>query len=764
MSKMQNAPVEVEYQIEGMDCANCALTLERSLSRIEGVEHVQVNFSAAKLRAAGDFDPQALVSRVHALGYRVIDQEPELSPAAIQETHDGVVGFLRFLRSNKQTAIALLAALLLLASLPFSLLPKGFFTSSAQTILHLAVVLLAGYPIAMRGIRALGAGRQVTIDLLMSIATTGAVLIGETGEAATVIFLFTIGEALESYTAERARHSLRSLLALQPDRATVLRPCMDCAEHLGQGEYAGGPCPFCEAHPVNLPVDQVLTGETVVIRAGERIPVDGLILNGTSTINQSAVTGESLPVLKGKGEAVFAGTLNGEGALEVQVTHPAKDSAISRIMRLVEEAQAKRAPIERLVDRFAAWYTPAVVLVAVMVAAIPPILWGAPFLDQPDGTRGWLYRSLALLIVACPCALVISTPVTVVSTLTTLARRGILVKGGAFLDILARVRVFAFDKTGTLTAGQPQVRKTFTLSCLPDQDRCAACDDMLALASAVESRSEHPLAGAILSETQNRQLAHRYPAAREVVSLVGQGVQGFVNGTRLTVGSHAHGHEAFAEHDRIHQAIELAETDGQTVMLVSQDDTVLGFVGVADAIRPDSAAALQSLKQIDPRYHIVMLTGDHQIVAENIALQAGSVDEVRADLLPGDKLEVLRQLQQEHGLVAMIGDGVNDTPALAAASVGIAMSNGGNAQAMETADVVLMRQKLSQIPEIVHTSRRAQRIIWQNITFSLLVKAAFLVLTLPGWATLWMAVFADMGASLLVTLNGMRMLKGLAEG
>jgi Cd2+/Zn2+-exporting ATPase len=433
-------------------------------------------------------------------------------------------------------------------------------------------------------------------------------------------------------------------------------------------------------------------------------------------------------------------------------------------MRLVEEAQAKRAPIERLVDRFAAWYTPAVVLVAVLVAAIPPILWGAPFLDQPDGTRGWLYRSLALLIVACPCALVISTPVTVVSTLTTLARRGILVKGGAFLDILARVRVFAFDKTGTLTAGQPQVRKTFTLNCLPDQDRCAACDDMLALASAVESRSEHPLAGAILSETQNRQLAHRYPAAREVVSLVGQGVQGFVNGTRLTVGSHAHGHEAFEEHDRIHQAIELAETDGQTVMLVSQDDTVLGFVGVADAIRPDSAAALQSLKQIDPRYHIVMLTGDHQIVAENIALQAGSVDEVRADLLPGDKLEVLRQLQQEHGLVAMIGDGVNDTPALAAASVGIAMSNGGNAQAMETADVVLMRQKLSQIPEIVHTSRRAQRIIWQNITFSLLVKAAFLVLTLPGWATLWMAVFADMGASLLVTLNGMRMLKGLAEG
>jgi Cd2+/Zn2+-exporting ATPase len=763
MSQMQNTHTAVEYQIDGMDCANCALTLERSLSRLEGVERVQVSFTTAKLQASGIFDPQALVSRVHALGYRVIVQQPEPTPADMQETRDGVLGFLRFLRSSRQTTIALLAALLLLASLPFSFFPNSLLTSSAQMILHLAVVLLAGAPIAFRGVRALGAGRQVTIDLLMSIATVGAVLIGETGEAATVIFLFTIGEALEGYTAERARHSLRSLLALQPERAMVLRPCIDCAEHMGQSGYSGGPCPFCGAHPVSLSVDQVQVGETVVIRAGERIPVDGLILNGTSTINQSAVTGESLPVIREKGEEVFAGTLNGEGALEVEVTRPAKDSTISRIMRLVEEAQAKRAPIERLVDRFAAWYTPAVVLVAVLVAVLPPLLWKAPFLDQLDGTRGWLYRSLALLIVACPCALVISTPVTVVSTLTTLARRGILVKGGAFLDILARVRVFAFDKTGTLTVGQPLVRKAFTLDCLPDQERCAACDDMLALASAVESRSEHPLAQAIISETQNRQLAHRYPAAREVVSLVGQGVQGLVNGARLTVGSHAHGHEAFLEHDRIHKEIELAETDGQTVMLVSQDDTVLGFVGVADAMRPESAAALQNLRQIDSRYHIVMLTGDHHIVAEKVAREAGRVDEVRADLLPGDKLEVVRQLQRQYGLVAMIGDGVNDTPALAAASVGIAMSNGANAQAMETADVVLMQQNLSQLPEMVLTSRRAQRIIWQNIVFSLLVKAAFLILTLPGLATLWMAVFADMGASLLVTMNGMRMLKGQPE-
>jgi len=757
---MENPKIELKYQIEGMDCANCALTLERSLSRVEGVDQVQVSFSTATLNASGNFDPRVLVARVQALGYQVsTGQEPKSTQADVPVKQDGVFGFVRFLLSGRQTSIALFSAFLLLASLPFSLFSGITFASSARIILHLAVVLLAGGPIASKGFRALWAAHQVTIDLLMCIATLGAIVIGETGEAATVIFLFSLGEALESYTAERARRSLQSLLALQPEQATVLRPCMDCAEHLGQEGYAGGPCPFCDMHPVSFPVEQVQVGDIVVVRAGESIPVDGLILNGSSTINQSAVTGESVPVAKSAGEEVFAGTLNGEGALEITTTHLSKDSTLSRILRLVEEAQSKRAPVERLVDRFAAWYTPAVVVVAVLLAVIPPLIFKAPFFGLPDGTRGWLYRSLALLIVACPCALVISTPVTMVSALTSLARGGILVKGGTFLDFLARVRVFAFDKTGTLTAGKPLVRKTYTLNCLPDQERCEACDDMLAMASAVESRSEHPLAQAILDELQVRQLGHRYPAAREVVSLVGQGVQGLVNGSRLTVGSHAYGHENFSEHGQLHEKIELAEADGQTVMLVSQDDVVLGFVGVSDRMRSDGRAALQALKAIDPRIRIVMLTGDNSQVAEKIASEIGYVDDVKADLLPEDKLAVIQQLQSRYGLVAMIGDGVNDTPALAAATVGIALSNGGNAQAMETADVVLMQERLSLLPEAVRASRRAQGIIWQNIAFSLLVKAAFLLLTLPGLATLWMAVFADMGASLLVTLNGMRMLK-----
>ncbi len=751
---------EVRYQIEGMDCANCALTLERSLSQIEGVDEVQVNYSTAAMRASGNFNPQLLVNRIQALGYQVATaQKPVHLEIKSPDNQDGILGFIRFLLSDRRTSIAFLAAVLLLISFLFGLFSQISFAVPAQTFLQLVVVLLAGGPIVVKGVRALWVAHLVTIDLLMSIATLGAILIGETGEAATVIFLFTVGEALESYSAERARRSLKSLLALQPEKANVLRPCMDCVEHLGQAGYAGGPCPFCEMHPFTLPVEQVQVGEAVIVRAGERIPVDGLVRNGNSTVNQAAVTGESIPLAKLVGDEVFAGTLNGEGVLEIEVTHLAQDSTISRILHLVEEAQSKRAPVERLVDRFAAWYTPAVVLVAVLLAIVPPLVFGAPFLDQPDGTHGWLYRALAMLIVACPCALVISTPVTIVSALTTLARRGILVKGGVFLDLLARVRVFALDKTGTLTAGKPLVRKTYTLDCLPGQIRCAACDDMLAMASAVESLSEHPLARAILDELQLRQLNHRYPAARQVVSLVGQGVQGQVNGLQLTVGSHVYGHENFSENEQIHKEIELAEADGQTVMLVSQDEVVLGFVGVADTIRPDSAAALKALKAIDRHYQIVMLTGDNPQVAENIAREVGNLDAVRAGLLPEDKLQVIQQLQSQYGLVAMVGDGVNDTPALAAASVGIAVSNGGNAQAMDTADVVLMQESLSLLPEAVQNSRRAQRIIWQNIVFSLLIKAVFLVLTLFGYATLWMAVFADMGASLLVTLNGMRMLK-----
>jgi Cd2+/Zn2+-exporting ATPase len=487
--------------------------------------------------------------------------------------------------------------------------------------------------------------------------------------------------------------------------------------------------------------------------------VDGIVISGGSAVNQAPVTGESVPVAKSPGDEVFAGTVNGEAVLEIEAQREAADSTISRIVRLVEQAQAQRSPAERFVDRFAHWYTPAVVTIAALVAVVPPLLFSGRFLDPPGGPHGWLYRGLALLIVACPCALVISTPVTVVSALTALARQGVLVKGGAFLDALARVRVFAFDKTGTLTEGSPVVVQTRTPTCEPGQATCDACDDMLALATTVERRSEHPVARAIMAEAGVRALMHRYGPAGSVQALAGRGVRGDIDGAQVTVGSHALYHEGGNGCYALHDQIGDAEAQGQTVVLVDRDGVLQGFIGVADAPRPTTGAALRALKDADPRVHIAMLTGDNTAVAQHVAGQIGAVDDVRADLLPADKLDAIRELQAAYGPVAMVGDGVNDAPALALASVGVAMGGAGTAQAMETADIVLMQDDLTRLPDALRASRRTQRIVSQNIAFSLAIKLVFLLLVLPGWATLWMAVFADMGASLLVTLNGMRMLK-----
>ncbi len=761
---MDSESKEVKYSVQGMDCADCALSLERSLGQIKGVEQVNVNFTTGYLEANGSFDPHELVKRVEALGYKVAVPGQSAEKGTTGEAAQGTAGiklpgFLGYLYASKQTRLALLGAILFVLSIPLGLVQGSAASQWLKIGLQISAAALAGYPIANRGIRALVIGRQITIDLLMSIATLGALLIGQMAEACTVILLFAIGEALEGYTAEKARNSLQSLLALKPEQAHVMRACIDCSEHMGQEGYTGGACPICGEHELTLSVDEVLIGETVIIRPGERIPVDGHVASGVSSVNQAPVTGESVPVRKAPGDKVYAGTLNGDTALEVTVSQLSTDSTISRIVRLVEQAQSQRAPVERSIDRFAAWYTPAVVLMAVCVAIIPPLLFNAPFLDA-NGVHGWLYRALALLIVACPCALVISTPVTMVSSLTVLASRGVLVKGGAYLDVLARARLIAFDKTGTLTLGRPTVTQARSVDCLPDVWRCPACDDMLALAATVERRSEHPLAQAIMAEVEARQLSHSYPVAESVQSLAGQGVQGYSNGSSILVGSHDLFH---ARDDRLdqelHANIQSAMDDGQTVMLVGKDDSLLGYVTVADAPRPTSAEALRQLKDINPPIRTVMLTGDNPVVAGKVALALGNLDEVRAGLLPEEKLNAVRDLQAQHGLVLMVGDGVNDAPALAAADAGIAMGGAGSAQAMETAHVVLMQDDLSHLPGTIRTAHLTQKIINQNIAFSLAIKAAFLLLTLPGLATLWMAVFADMGASLLVTLNGLRMLR-----
>jgi Cd2+/Zn2+-exporting ATPase len=730
-----------ELYITGMDCADCAKTLERGVGQLEGVQSCQVNFMNGTMHIQGSPDLNSVVSRIEALGYGVRPESQ--SPQPIPD-YQGISGFFRFMWGRRETRLVLLGGLgLLFAFLLTAWEGTGWLVHGIE----LAIIVVIGSPIMLRGIRQAIYSRDITINLLMSLATIGAVLIGEWNEAATVIVLFAIGEALEGYSADRARGALHSLMLLAPQEALVLRPCMDCAEHLGKEGYTGGPCPWCGEHQQAIPVAEVQLGETILIRPGERVPLDGVVSEGESSIDQSPITGESIPAAKIAGDKVFAGSINGGGVLQVHVTSLAQDSTLSRIIRMVETAQAQKAPSERFVDRFAKVYTPAVIALAGLMAVVPPLL-----LDGVFDT--WLYRALALLVVACPCALVISTPVTVVSAMVRAAQHGILIKGGVYLEALGRVRVFAFDKTGTLTNGTPQVIIVRSVDCQTDTfTPCEPCNHMLSLAGAVERQSEHPLGRAIVDKATQWGVLNRQPLAQRVRSLAGRGVQGQINHQLVTVGSHLFFDEYYPHTARLCQEVQTHEAQGQTVMLVAEQEQVLGFITVADTLRPAAKDTIRGLHGS----HTIMLTGDNPTVARAIADEAG-IDDVRAGLLPDGKAAVVQALVQEHGSVAMVGDGVNDAPALAAATVGIAMGGAGTAQAMETADVVLMQDDLSQLPHAVQISRRAAQIIHQNIALSIIIKAIFVVLTLFGHTTLWMAVFADMGMSLLVTFNGMRLL------
>ncbi|MBN1285972.1 MAG: heavy metal translocating P-type ATPase [Anaerolineae bacterium] len=741
-----------DFIVEGIDCPSCAADLEKSIAGIDGVTFCDINFTVGKMRVQGGVVPEAIVAHVKAQGYTAI---PAGAARPQPPRRGGVTGFIQFLWTRADTRFAIAGGALIAAALATALLGAPAALADA---LFVSALVVAGYPIARSGLRTLVANRDININLLMTIAAVGALLIGEHAEAATVIFLFAIGEALEGYATDRARDSLRSLVSLVPDRATVLRPCVDCAEHIGREGYTGGPCPWCGAHEQAVDVASLQIGETILVKPGERIPMDGRVTAGASAVNQAPITGESMPVHKAPGAEVFAGTVNGGGALEIEVTQPAKDNTLQQVIRLVEEAQSQRAPVQRFIDRFARVYTPAVVMLAALVAVTPPLLFGAPFYDTPGAhMHGWLYRALALLVIACPCALVISTPVAVISGITGAARRGVLIKGGAHLEALGRIKAFAFDKTGTLTEGRPQVTGYRSIDCL-GVEACAPCNDMLALATAVERRSEHPLAQAVVKEAERRALAHAYSPAESVEALAGRGVRGQVNGRTVTVGSHTLFHETYGRQPGLCQQVEAAETDGQTAMLVGDGAQVRGYISVADTVRASSREAVAALKAMGGVEATVMLTGDNPAVARAVGEQVG-VDEVRAALLPGDKVAAVRALAGKYGNVAMVGDGVNDAPALAAATVGIAMGGAGSAQALETADVALMADDLAQLPYAVGLARAANRVIKQNVIFSLGIKTLFLLLALAGAATLWMAVFADVGTSLLVTLNGMRPLR-----
>lgn len=754
MTSSTEQPLTLDLTITGMDCADCALNLERGIANLDGVEACEVRFTTGKMQITGTPDQTALEGRIKALGYGVAAPDAEASTAT--PDYSGAGGLLRFLADRSDTRLALVGTIVLLFSFLLSLMTDW---PLVVTVLQLLVIGVVGLPTLVSGWRELFYTRRITINLLMSIAAVGAVIIGEIGEAATVIVLFTIGEALEGYAAEKARYSLRSLLNMVPQEAVVVRPCMDCAEHIGQDGYEGGPCPFCEAHESLVPVSDLQIGDTILIPPGEQIPMDGLLRSGTSAVNQAPITGESIPVDKVPGDQVFAGSINGTGALEVQVTHLAADNTLSRIIHLVEEAQSQRAPSQRYVDNFAQWYTPAVVVLAALVAFLPPLLTAIPFWNTPDGF-GSLYRACALLLIACPCALVISTPVTIVSALTSAARQGILIKGGAPLETLATAKAIAFDKTGTLTIGQPRLMAAQAVNCTTGgaDMACEPCQDLLALAAALERRSEHPIAQAVVTAAEERHVLNRYPAAQHVTSLTGQGVQGTINDHAVTIGSHAYFDTQYPHSPMLCQTAQALEQQGQTTMLLAEDEEVLGVLAVADQPRDSSSVMMAALENLQPPIQTIMLTGDNPAAAQAVADQIGVAD-VRAGLLPADKLTAIQELTTTYGPTAMIGDGINDAPALAAAAVGIAMGGSGTTQAMETADIVLMQDDLSRLPDAINLSRRTRRIIRQNIMISLGLKALFLGLALTGAATLWMAVFADVGTSLLVTFNGMRMLR-----
>lgn len=745
---------ERRYKVTGMDCASCARTVQSGVARLDGVDECSLNFATETLRVKGVVDDDTIAGRVRELGYDVADPDTAASRSG---TPDRTTNFLRFMLSRRDTILALIGAVLILPGLIFNeFLPMLGLESPWLHITSLAALAAAGLPIARSAWRSLRINRDVNINVLMTIASIGAVFIGAYTEAGLVMVLFAIGEALEGYTASRARNAIRSLAQVMPNEATVLRPCIDCEGHMGQDGYTGGPCPFCGLEEHRVSVDDLHVGETIIVRPGERIPMDGRVLQGASSVNQAPITGESRPVRKEPGEEVFASTVNGEGVLHVEVTRRVEDNTISRVIQMVEEAQEKRAPAQRFVDRFARVYTPAVVLLAALVAVVPPLVFGQPFFSDGQ-TQGWLYRALALLVVACPCALVISTPVSLISAITNAARHGVMVKGGAFLEALSGVRAIALDKTGTLTRGQPAVTGVHAVTCSdPVTGRCASCDDLLALASAVEQRSEHPLAQAVLEASTTRGVGDRYPVAEGVQAMAGRGVSGRVAGRNVVVGSHRYFDENVPHHRNQCAEIQAASGAGHTPMLVGADDQYLGYITVADTLRHSSRDTVRALKQAG--LDVVMLTGDDEATARTIGREAGVTD-VRANLLPEDKVAAVEALRRHYETVAMVGDGINDAPALAAANVGIAMGAAGTAQAIETADVALMSDDLGRLPFLIELSRAAMRTIRANVALSLIIKAAFLLLVLLGMGSMWLAVLADMGASLLVTLNGTRLLR-----
>ncbi|WP_343313031.1 heavy metal translocating P-type ATPase [Brucella sp. BE17] len=695
------------FRVEGMDCASCATKIDTAVRRVSGVEDVSVSVTNGAMTVNHDGSAQRdeIAARVSALGYKA-NVEAATDKSA---KHASPVEIKRWWQSGKgQMMLACGGALVLAYVIGHLYPPVALWAFTAAMLVGLV-------PIARRAYVAAINGTPFSIEMLMTIAAIGAVIIGATEEAAAVVFLFLVGELLEGVAAGRARASIQSLTTLVPKTA------------------------FLESDGTTREVsaEELKVGDVISVRPGDRMPADGDIISGESAVDEAPVTGESTPVGKGVGENVFAGTINGDGVLRVKVTAEAQDNTIARVVRLVEEAQEAKAPTERFINRFSTWYTPGVVVVAALVAILPPLVAGAPWGE-------WVYKGLAILLIGCPCALVISTPAAIAASLSAGARRGLLMKGGAVLENIGKVSAVCFDKTGTLTEGKPTVTDV-----LPS---ALSSDDVLRLAASLDAGSSHPLALAIVGAAEKQGLKIAPVTAGKAHG--GKGVSGVADGRELFLGSRKAADEIAAIPDDLAKLIAACNDEGKTVSVLVADGKIAGAIAMRDEPRADAIAGLKTLN--DAGIRTLMLTGDNSRTAEAVGRDIGI--EVRAELLPEDKQRIVGDLRKEGAIVAKVGDGINDAPALAAADVGIAMG-GGTDVALETADAAVLHGRVGDVAAMVDLSKRTMRNIHQNITIALGLKAVFLVTTVLGITGLWPAILADTGATVLVTINALRLLR-----
>lgn len=699
-----NMNTTTTFFVPELDCPSEEKLIRNRLASMPEVAEINFNLMAQEVRITHTFsDHDPLLKAIQSVGMQA---KLKTAQSSISITHNQPSWWLLAI-----SGIAALTAEILSLVLNYE-------QAIGVIFLALAAIVLSGKSTLKKGLTALST-MTLNIHFLMMIAIAGAMIIGEWPEAAMVTVLFALAERIESYSLDKARQAIKNLMAIAPATATVR-----------QGDTWQ-----------TLPVEQIQAGAIIRVKPGERIPLDGTITLGQSSVNQAPITGESLPVAKQIGDTVYAGSINERGSFEFSVTSTPNDTLLAKIVRAVQQAQAERAPTQRFVDQFSKYYTPVMVVFAILIATIPPLALGLPFFP-------WISKALVLLVIACPCALVISTPVTVVSGLAAAAKHGILIKGGTYLEQGHRLKAIALDKTGTLTQGKPIVTQSLALNGHTEQT-------LLHIAASLDSHSEHPVANAIVHAWQQAYPAIPLLNITEFNAITGRGVCGKVEGEIYYVGNHQLAEDNGVCDENVEKILAQLEQAGQTTIVVSNDRTVLGVLAVADTLRINSQEAIAALHQLN--IHTVMMTGDNAITAQAIAKQV-NIDEVRANLLPTDKLSSMNTLLERYQYVGMVGDGMNDAPALAKASIGFAMGKGTDT-ALETADVALIDDNLMKLPFFFRLSKRSSHILIQNISFAIAVKALFFGLALAGLSTLWMAVFADMGASLIVVSNGLRLLR-----